>query len=170
MSIELKSQIIENAFNVDFKMMFSVIFRTTIVTLLIVFVIKWLGNKRLGQLSTIELIIILGLGNAVSEPMLNPTETSISRVFTVIIIAIAIFKMYDYLTTRYKKFSKMIVSKPILLVKDGKILEDSIIRARISEDEFESYLRVSGTDDISDIKLSYLEINGQVSFIKKRGN
>lgn len=139
-----------------------VIFRTAIVTLLIVFVIKWLGNKGLGQLSTIELIIILGLGNAVSEPMLNPTETSIPQGFTVIIIAIAIFKMYDYLTTRYKKFSKMIVSKPILLVKDGKILEDSMMKARISEEEFESYLRLSGTDDISDIKLSYLEINGQV--------
>jgi uncharacterized membrane protein YcaP (DUF421 family) len=27
--------------------------------------IKWLGNKGLGQLRTIELIIILGLGNAV---------------------------------------------------------------------------------------------------------
>ena len=40
------------------------------------------------------------------------------------------------------------------------------MKARISEDEFESYLRLSGTDDISDIRLSYLEINGQVSFIK----
>ena len=169
MPIELISQIIESAFNVDFKMMFAVIFRTTIVTLLIVFVIKWLGNKGLGQLSSIELIIILGVGNAVSEPMLNPTEVSIPQGFTVIIIAIAIFKMYDYLTIRYKKFSKVIVAKPILLVKDGKILEDSMMKARISEDEFESYLRLSGTDDISDIKLSYLEINGQVSFIKKKG-
>jgi uncharacterized membrane protein YcaP (DUF421 family) len=77
--------------------------------------------------------------------------------------------MYDYLTTRYKKFSKMIVSKPILFIKDGKVLEDSMMKARISEDEFESYLRLSGTDEISDIKLSYLEINGQVSFIKKGG-
>jgi hypothetical protein len=82
MSIELISQIIENAFNVDFKMMFAVIFRTAIVTLLIVFVIKWLGNKGLGQLSTIELIIILGLGNAVSEPMLNPTrDVYTSRIY-----------------------------------------------------------------------------------------
>ena len=137
-------------------------FRTAIVTLLIVFVIKWLGNKGLGQLSSIELIIILGLGNAVSEPMLNPTEVSIPQGFTVIIIAIAIFKMYDYLTTRYKKFSKMIVSKPILLVRDGNILHESMLKARISRDEFESYLRLSGTDDISDIKSAYLEINGQV--------
>jgi uncharacterized membrane protein YcaP (DUF421 family) len=74
--------------------------------------------------------------------------------------------MYDYLTTRYKKFSKVIVSKPILLVENGKILKDSMMKARISEEEFESYLRLSGTDDISDIRLSYLEINGQVSFIK----
>ena len=163
----LVSQVIENAFNIDFNTIFAVIFRTAIVTLLIVFVIKWLGNKGLGQLSTIELIIILGLGNAVSEPMLNPTEVSIPQGFAVIIIAIAIFKMYDYLTTRYKKFSKMIVSKPILLVKDGNILHEGLLKARISREEFESYLRLSGTDDISDIKTSYLEINGQVSFIKK---
>ena len=45
MSLELISGIIESAFNVDFKMMIAVIFRTIIVTLLIVFVIKWLGNK-----------------------------------------------------------------------------------------------------------------------------
>jgi uncharacterized membrane protein YcaP (DUF421 family) len=49
-----------------------------------------------------------------------------------------------------------------LLVKDGKILEDSMMKARISEDIFESYLKLSDNDDISDIKLSYLEINGQV--------
>ena len=34
--------------------------------------------------------------------------------------------------------------------------------------DFEYYLRLSGTDDFSEIKLSYLEINGQISFIKKR--
>ena len=163
MPIELVlSEIVESAFNMDYTMMLAVTFRTAIVTLLIVFVIKWLGNKGLGQLSTIELIIILGLGNAVSEPMLNPTETSIPQGFTVIIIAIAIFKMYDYLTTRYKRFSKVIVSKPILLVKDGNILHESMLKARISRDEFDSYLRLSGTDDISDIRVSYLEINGQV--------
>jgi uncharacterized membrane protein YcaP (DUF421 family) len=169
MAIELVlSEIVGNAFNMDYKMMLAVTFRTAIVTLLIVFVIKWLGNKGLGQLSSIELIIILGLGNAVSEPMLNPTETSIPQGFTVIIIAIAIFKMYDYLTTRYKRFSKVIVSKPILLVKDGNFSYESMLKARISRDEFDSYRRLSGTDDISDIKLSYLEINGQVSFIKKK--
>jgi uncharacterized membrane protein YcaP (DUF421 family) len=76
--------------------------------------------------------------------------------------------MYDYLTTKYGKFSKMIVANPIMLVKDGKILDEAMLKARISREEFESYLRLSGTDDISDIKSTYFEINGQVSFIKKQ--
>ena len=42
-------------------------------------------------------------------------------------------------------------------------------KAKISRKELESYLRLTGTDDISEIKLSYLEINGQVSFVKKNG-
>jgi len=120
----------------------AVIFRTTIVTLVIVFVIKWHGKKGLGQLSTIELIIILGLGNAVSEPMLNLTGTSILHGYAVIIVAIAMFKMYNYLTTKYRRFSKMIVAKPILLLENGKILNKALLKARISREEFISYLRL----------------------------
>ena len=41
MPIELVvSEIIENAFSIDFNTIFAVIFRTAIVTLIIVFVIK----------------------------------------------------------------------------------------------------------------------------------
>ena len=167
MPIESLSQIIENAFNIDFNTFVAVSFSTAIVALLIVFVIRWLGNKGMGQLSTIEMIIILGLGEAVGQSMVNPNQTSIPQGFTVVIIAIAIFKIYDYLASRFNKFSKTIVSDPILLVKDGKIIDESMKKAKISKKELDSYMRLSGTDDISDIKSSHLEINGQVSFVKK---
>src|SRR5688500_18067374 len=146
------SGILEHSVSIDSNTLLAVSFSTAIVTFLIVFVIRWLGNKGLGQLSTIELIIILGLGDAVGQSMLNPNETSIPQGFTVIIIAIAIFKLYDYLTTKYKKFSKVIVTDPILLVKDGNIIEESMKKARISRKELDSYMRLSGTDNISNIK------------------
>jgi len=73
------SGIIENSFSIDFNTLFAVSFSTAIVAFLIVFVIRWLGNKGLGQLSTIELIIILGLGEAVGQSMLNPSQTSIPQ-------------------------------------------------------------------------------------------
>ncbi len=167
MPIESLSKIIENALNIDSNTLVAVTFSTAIVAFLIIFVIRWLGNKGMGQLSTIELIIILGLGEAVGQSMLNPSQTSIPQGFTVVIIAIAIFKIYDYLTTRYDKFSKAIEPDPILLVKDGKIIDEAMKKAKISRKELESYLRLTGTDDISEIKSSYSEINGQ-SFVKKK--
>ena len=168
MPIESLSKIIENALNIDFNILVAVTFSTAIVAFLIIFVIRWLGNKGMGQLSTIELIIILGLGEAIGQSMLNPSQTSIPQGFTVVIIAIVIFKIYDYLTTKYNKFSKIIQPNPILLVKDGKIIDEAMKKAKISRKELESYLRLTGTDDISEIKSSYLEINGQVSFVKKK--
>jgi uncharacterized membrane protein YcaP (DUF421 family) len=74
MPIESLSQIIENAFNIDFNTFVAVSFSTAIVALLIVYVIRWLGNKGMGQLSTIELIIILGLGEAIGQSMVNPIK------------------------------------------------------------------------------------------------
>jgi uncharacterized membrane protein YcaP (DUF421 family) len=70
----------------------------------------------------------------VSLCKLHPTEVSIPQGYAVIIIAIAIFKIYDYFTTKYRRFSKMIVSKPILLVKDGKILDEWLMKTRISRE------------------------------------
>ena len=116
----------------------------------------------MGQLKTIELIIILGLSETIGQSMLNPSETSIPQGFTVVIIAIAIFKIYDYLTIKYTKQNKIIEPDPILLVKNGKIVDDGMKRAKISRKELESYLRLTGTDDLSEIKSSHLEINGQV--------
>ena len=62
MPIESLSQIIENAFNIDFNTFVAVSFSTAIVALLIVFVIRWLGNKGMGQLSTIEMNNNTGIG------------------------------------------------------------------------------------------------------------
>jgi uncharacterized membrane protein YcaP (DUF421 family) len=48
------------------------------------------------------------------------------------------------------------------------MVENGLHKARIDDREFESYMRIHGIEDLSDVRLSYLEVNGQVSFIKKR--
>ena len=66
-----------------------------------------------------------------------------------------------------KRFSKLTVPNAILLVKDGKYVEGGLKKAKIDEREFESYMRIHGVEYVSDVRLSYLEINGQVSIIKR---
>ncbi len=42
-----------------------------------------------------------------------------------------------------------------------------MIRARIGIKEFNSFMRLAGIRDINEIEISNLELNGQISFIKK---
>jgi uncharacterized membrane protein YcaP (DUF421 family) len=160
--------ILENAFNAEYNLILSIIVRTIIVTFLILFIIRWLGNKGLGQLTTFELIILVGLGSAVGDPMIYVEEISIPQAFTAIIIVVILFKVFDYFTMKSHRFSKLTVPEAILLVKDGEMVDNGLHKARIDDREFESYMRIHGIEDISEVKLSYLEVNGQVSFIKKK--
>ena len=159
--------ILESAFNAEHNLIISIMVRTIIVTFLILFIIRWLGNKGLGQLTTFELIILVGLGSAVGDPMIYEEEISIPQAFTAIIIVVILFKVFDYLTMKSHRFSKLTVPEAILLVKDGQMVDNGLHRARIDDREFESYMRLHGIEDLTDVKLSYLEVNGQVSFIKK---
>ena len=162
--------ILENAFNAEYNLILSIIVRTVIVTFSILFIIRWLGTEGLGQLTTFELIILVGLGSAVGDPMIYADEISIPQAFTAIIIVVILFKVFDYLTMKSSRFSRLTVPEAILLVKDGQMVDNDLHKARIDDREFESYMRLHGIEDISDVKLSYLEVNGQVSFIRKRNS
>lgn len=162
--------ILENAFNAEYNLILSIIVRTVIVTFSILFIIRWLGTEGLGQLTTFELIILVGLGSAVGDPMIYADEISIPQAFTAIIIVVILFKVFDYLTMKSSRFSRLTVPEAILLVKDGQMVDNGLHKARIDDREFESYMRLHGIEDISDVKLSYLEVNGQVSFVRKRNS
>jgi uncharacterized membrane protein YcaP (DUF421 family) len=92
MLVELFSLgIVSDAFKTDNVIISSIIFRTAIITIFILFAIKLLGNKGIGQLTTTELIILLGLGSAIGDPMIS--EVSIPHAFTAVLIVIGMFKL-----------------------------------------------------------------------------
>jgi uncharacterized membrane protein YcaP (DUF421 family) len=112
----------------------------------------------------------LSLGNIVAEPMINSDTPILSMVTVVIIIIIIIvvFKLLDYVSVKNKRMEKIINSEVIELVKDGQMDKEGMIKARIGIKEYQSFMRLAaGIRDINEIEISNLEINGQISFIKK---
>lgn len=148
------------------EIIFSVILRTLIVTLLVLTIIRWLGNKGIGQLNSFELLIIIGIGSIIGDPMVYTEEISIPQAISAVVIIVVIFKGIDYVTSRSKRFTRILVAQPVQLVKDGKYVVSGLKKARISDDEFKSLMRLNGIKKLEEVKESYLEMNGQVSFIR----
>jgi len=147
----------------------SIVFRTMVVAGILLFVIKWIGSKGVSQLTTYQLIIILSLGNIVAEPMINK-ETPILSMITVVIIIILVFKILDYVSAKNKRMEKIINPEVIELVKNGLVIKEGMVKARIGTKEYESFMRLAGIKQIDEIEISNLEINGQISFIRKSVN
>lgn len=148
------------------EIIFSVILRTLIVTLLVLTIIRWLGNKGIGQLNSFELLIIIGIGSIIGDPMVYTEEISIPQAISAVVIIVVIFKGIDYITSRSKRFTRILVAQPVQLVKEGKYVLSGLKKARISDDEFKSLMRLNGIKKLEEVQESYLEMNGQVSFIR----
>ncbi|HKQ22009.1 MAG TPA: YetF domain-containing protein [Nitrososphaeraceae archaeon] len=148
------------------EIIFSVILRTLIVTLLVLTIIRWLGNKGLGQLNSFELLIIIGIGSIIGDPMVYTEEISIPQAISAVVIIVVIFKGIDYVTSRSKRVTRLLVAQPVQLVKDGKYVLSGLKKARISDDEYKSLMRLNGIKKLEEVQESYLEMNGQVSFIR----
>lgn len=161
------------AFQIEFDYIISAIVRTAVVTFFVLFIIRWLNKKGLGQLTVFELLIVVGLGSAIGDPMIyveHPGVMPIPRSLVAVLVVVALFKLLDHLTIKSKKFSKITLADPTLIVKDGKFVEKGLHNARLDQKEYHSYMRINGIEDISEIKLSYFEVNGQCHLLRKRSS
>lgn len=159
--------LLNNAFVPDASSVLSVIIRTTIIATLVFLIVKWLGGKGIGQLSPFGLLIVVGLGSAIGDPMIYK-EISIPQAMAAVIIVVVFFKAIDYLTLKSKRFRNSMEPKPITLVEYGSIEARGLKAAKMDFEEFEVQMRLNGIENVDEIKFARLEPNGQVSFILKR--
>ncbi len=156
--------VIHDALIPDPSSILSVIIRTAIIATLVFVIVKWLGGKGIGQLSPFGLLIVVGLGSAIGDPMIYK-EISIPQAMAAVIIAVIFFKVIDYLTLKSRRFRESIEPKPILLVEHGSIVNEGLKRAKMDMAEFEAEMRLSGLENAREIKYARLESNGKISFI-----
>ncbi len=101
-----------------------------------------MGKKGFGEPTMFELLIVVGLGSAIGDPMIYGEGMSISQGLTaiIIIIVVILFKITDILTMKSKRFKRVTISPPVMLVEDGKFIEDSLKKAKIEKEEYFSHM------------------------------
>ncbi len=137
---------------------------TLAVYLFIVIAIRIFGKKELAQLSVVDLVFILLISNAVQNAMVGPDSTLLGGLIAATTLFIVNFTL-KYLQYRFPKFSKVVQGETIMLVYQGKILDDHMRRAKISTDELLEAVREHGVKSIEDVDLAILEVDGSISVL-----
>jgi uncharacterized membrane protein YcaP (DUF421 family) len=75
-------------------------------------------------------------------------------------------RLIDWWRVRSRGVSKLLAGEGIMLIHDGKILQEHCDRAGITHDELRQALREHGVANVQDVMLAVLEPDGAISVVR----
>lgn len=136
--------------------------RTIFLYLVLIFVIRMMGKRQIGEMEPSEFVVTMLVANLASIPMQDgaiPLYSGLVPILTVLGMELII----SWLTVKSITMRKLFCGKPVILVENGRILEDNLRATRITLDELTGHLRQKDVLDISDVQIAILETDGELS-------
>jgi len=132
----------------------------------VVFVMRMIGRRELSTLTPFDLVLLIVLGDAI-QPGLTQDDYSVTDA-VVTVSALAIMQVTtSYISYRVKPFRKILKGEPIILIEDGKLLNQNLRRERITADDVAEEMRAQQIAAFDQVQWAILESNGTISFIQK---
>jgi uncharacterized membrane protein YcaP (DUF421 family) len=149
--------------------MLTLFFRTVVLYIVVIFVIRLMGKRQIGELGPAELVITILISNIATLPI---EEQDIPLIVGIVpILTLACFDVFmSWFTLKSSKLRKFIDGNPKVVIQNGKPDKKVLNELRFSEDELLMAVRAKDIKSISDVELAIVETNGTVSvFEKKKG-
>lgn len=141
-------------------------FRTAILYLLVVLIIRIMGKHQIGQLQPFELVITIMISELAAVPMQDtdiPLLHGIIPILTLLLIQISL----SLLTLKNETARRIICGGPSILIEKGKINQMELTRLRYNLSDLLEQLRLKGIPNIAHVEYAILETSGKLSIIPK---
>ncbi len=138
----------------------------TVVAFLVLFLfIRISGKRTLAKLNAFDFVVTVALGSTLAYMML----AMVPLVEGALVLALIIMMQYVFawLAKSSNKMEVLINSTPLLVFYNGHFLEDAMKKGSITEDEIYAVMRGKGIDYVEDIKAVVMELNGEITVVKK---
>lgn len=147
--------------------MIIVLIRSIILYILVVFSIRLMGKRQLGELQPSELVITILISNIATLP-LEDTDIPLSLGVTPILALVCFEVLVSWLNLIFPKFRKMISGSPKIIIRNGKTDPEVLKELRFSVDDLMMSLREKDVFDIEDVQFAIVETTGNISVMKKQ--
>jgi uncharacterized membrane protein YcaP (DUF421 family) len=144
----------------------DIVFRAAFAYVFIVFVLRVMGRRELSSLAPADLVLIVVLGdliqNGVTQSDMSMTGVTIA-ITTFVLLTIA----SSYLTYKSSRARTLIQGQPLIVVQDGKPIDDNLRSERLTLDDIMEEARSNEIEQLDEVKWAVLEPGGKMTFIKK---
>ena len=145
----------------------GVALRTAIVYVSLVLGFRFLGKREAGQLSTLDLVVLLVISNAVQNAMVGENSSLLGGLLAaavILVLDLALHAAADH----WEPLRNALDGEPTILVDHGRILFENLRHEGISDRELAVALRQNQLLTAAEALFVFLETNGQISVIPRR--
>ncbi|MVN85214.1 DUF421 domain-containing protein [Deinococcus sp. HMF7620] len=140
----------------------EIVFRTALMFLWLVFLLRVTGKRGLAQLSPLEVAIVIGLGSAAGDPMFYP-EVPLLHGMLVLGLVVGLQRLLSHLVIRSEHVEVFIEGEPVELIRDGILKGQALERANLSREDVFERLRAEGVRQMGEVQRAYFEQDGNMT-------
>lgn len=140
----------------------ELIVRGSSMYLALLVILRLIPRRQVGGVGVSDLLVILLFANAVQNAMVG-TYSSITDGLVLLATLVCWNYLFNWLGFKFPRFQRFLTPSPLLLVKDGQIIQENLQRGLISKRELMSQIRQQGISSLIDVKKAYIEGDGRIS-------
>ncbi|MEY4511937.1 MAG: hypothetical protein RLZZ450_4059 [Pseudomonadota bacterium] len=143
----------------------EIVFRTVLIYLYTLLLVRVLGKRGLGQLSPFDFAIVIALGSAVGDPMFYD-DVPVVHCIVVITVIVILQRSVSWLSDRSRHARDFIESVPRRLVLRGVVDHKTLRDEQLDAEELFAALRTQGIRQLGEVERAYIEPSGAISVLR----
>jgi len=145
----------------------SVVFiRAIILYMLLVFSVRLMGKRQIGELQPSELAVTILISNIATLPVEDTGTPLLTGIIPIITLA-SLDVIMSWLAIKSRAVRRVMSGTPVIIIRDGKLDQKQMKEIRFTVDDLVESLRGQGIFDISEVQFAVVETTGNLSVYQK---
>lgn len=124
------------------------------------------GKRTLSKLNAFDFVVTVALGSSLATALITKDVTFVDGALAfALLITLQFLVTWSSVRTRWLR--RLVTGEPRLLVYRGRLLDDAMRRARLTEGEVLSTVRSAGIARLEDVEAVVLETDGSLSVVRR---
>lgn len=142
------------------------VIRTFILYIVVIFSVRFMGKRQIGQMQPTELVITMLISN-IATMALEDQDVPLITGIVPILFLVSFDVIISVFTMKYSGFRKFVSGSPQIVINKGVLDTEKLKALRMSQDDLIEALRGIEIFNIDEVQFAVVETNGQISAYQK---
>ena len=136
--------------------------RTIVLYTMLILAVRIMGKRQIGQMEPSEFVVAMLVADLAAIPMQNNAIPLVNGLVPMLVV-MGLELILSHLSLKSIRLRKMLCGKPVILIDNGRIVQENLRRTQVTLDELSGHLREKDVLDIQTVQYAILETNGNLS-------